>query len=44
MKKIFGLSEADRMLLSEKGIQQFNKFTWKKCAREIFELFCGNAV
>ena len=43
MKKIFGLSEADRMLLSEKGIQQFNKFTWKKCAREIFELLrkCG---
>lgn len=44
MKKILSLSESDRMLLSEKGIQQFNKFTWKKCAREISKLFCGKTV
>lgn len=41
MKMVLGLSEADRILLSEKGIRQFNRFTWKKCAREISELFCG---
>lgn len=39
MKMVLGLSEADRILLSEKGIRQFNRFTWKKCAREISELF-----
>ena len=44
MKKILSLSESDRMLLSEKGIQKFNKFTWKKCAREISKLFCGKTV
>lgn len=44
MKKILGLSEADRMLLSEKGIRQFNRFTWKKCAREIFELLSEKSV
>ena len=44
MKMVLGLSEADRILLSEKGIRQFNRFTWKKCAREISELFCGKTV
>lgn len=44
MKMVLGLSKADRMLLSEKGIRQFNRFTWKKCAREIFDLFCEKTV
>ena len=44
MKMVLGLSEADRISLSEKGVRQFNRFTWKKCAREISKLFCGKTV
>lgn len=44
MKNVLNLSESDRKTVSEKGIQQFNKFTWEKCSKEILTLFMQNHV
>ena len=43
MKIILNASEFDRNTMSKKAIQQFSKFTWKKCSKEIFDLFCASS-
>jgi glycosyltransferase involved in cell wall biosynthesis len=43
MKLILNASEFDRNTMSKKAIQQFSKFTWKKCSKEIFDLFCASS-